>query len=326
MNWQTFISLIQKPNDSLFFVRSTQNETTIGKTISALLNSTGGTLIVGYDKINIHLTGYNQTDQWIDQFIETHFQKCEITSTFLFRANKKILLLDVKSSPMVHPYCSVFYQVNSGKIEPFTPTPPAEQPIKIKKDSLQTQANSPLNATPTPDTLPHSPDQLPSHSTQTLTPHSQPTSSNLNHNHSSHSLNLRQQHALSFVLDKGSIQNKQYRKLFNVSHKTAHVELAEMVQQDQLSIVGNGRSTCYQLRNQPEKHQKTDNMISKQQIELFINDNTAITQTMYAEEFNMDLADAINELQNYCLEGFLDKQIINNETHYVLCRASSYAS
>ena len=89
MNWQTFITLIQNPSNTIFFISSTLDEHKIGSTMCALLNTNGGTLVIGYDKINIHLTGYNQTDQWIDQFIDTHFKNSNITSTFLFRSNKK---------------------------------------------------------------------------------------------------------------------------------------------------------------------------------------------------------------------------------------------
>ena len=63
-------------------------------------------------------------------------------------------------------------------------------------------------------------------------------------------LNARQEKALHFISKQGSIKNKQYRKLFNVSHKTAHLELAELVQKQKVIIVGSGRSTCYRLPNQ----------------------------------------------------------------------------
>ena len=88
MNWQRFISLIQEQSDSTF-LSNTRQERLIGQTISALLNSKGGKLIIGYDKVNVHLTGYEQTDQWIDQFLGDHFKAAQISTTFLFRSNKK---------------------------------------------------------------------------------------------------------------------------------------------------------------------------------------------------------------------------------------------
>ena len=92
MNWQSFISLIQNQSDSTFFLSSTRQERIIGQILCGLLNTAGGQLIIGYDKVNVHLTGYEQTDQWIDQFLDNHFKNALISSTFLFRSNKKILL------------------------------------------------------------------------------------------------------------------------------------------------------------------------------------------------------------------------------------------
>ena len=85
MNWQAFIGLIQEQSENTFFLSNTRQERLIGQTTSALLNTLGGKLIIGYDKVNVHLTGYEQTDQWIDQFIADHFRNTSITSTFLFR-------------------------------------------------------------------------------------------------------------------------------------------------------------------------------------------------------------------------------------------------
>lgn len=58
-------------------------------------------------------------------------------------------------------------------------------------------------------------------------------------------INQRQQDALIYVNKEGNITNKKYRELFNVSHKTAHIELTDLVRIDKLSVQGKGRSTCY---------------------------------------------------------------------------------
>ena len=72
MNWQSFIHLIQKESDNTIFLKNAADSSLIGKTISALLNTHGGKLIIGYDKVNVHLTGFDQPDQWIEQFLETN--------------------------------------------------------------------------------------------------------------------------------------------------------------------------------------------------------------------------------------------------------------
>jgi len=59
--------------------------------------------------------------------------------------------------------------------------------------------------------------------------------------------NKRQQGALRYLNQEKSIQNKKYRELFQVSHKTAHLELIALVKEGLISATGAGRSTCYIL-------------------------------------------------------------------------------
>jgi predicted HTH transcriptional regulator len=61
-------------------------------------------------------------------------------------------------------------------------------------------------------------------------------------------LNDRQQRALDFVKREASIRNKMYRQLFSVSHKTAHLELVDLVAKGHIKSQGSGRSTCYVLK------------------------------------------------------------------------------
>ncbi len=60
-------------------------------------------------------------------------------------------------------------------------------------------------------------------------------------------LNHRQKNALDVIIDESSIRNKTYRSLFGVSHKTAHLELVDMVAKGYVESKGSGRSTCYVL-------------------------------------------------------------------------------
>lgn len=59
------------------------------------------------------------------------------------------------------------------------------------------------------------------------------------------SLNERQSRALAHLLEHQSIRNKKYRELFSVSHKTAHLELVDMVEKGYIQSTGSGRSTHY---------------------------------------------------------------------------------
>ena len=59
-------------------------------------------------------------------------------------------------------------------------------------------------------------------------------------------------------------------------------------------------------------------------LKAFLEQTTHITESLYADEFNMDLAQAINELQHYCDEGVLEKTLINNETCYIKAKQLSF--
>ena len=61
-------------------------------------------------------------------------------------------------------------------------------------------------------------------------------------------LNERQRQALAFMAGAQMIQNKKYRSLYSVSHKTAHLELTDMVNKGLIMTRGSGRSTHYILQ------------------------------------------------------------------------------
>ena len=344
MNWQSFISLIQNKSDSTFFLSSTRQERTIGQILCGLLNTAGGQLIIGYDKVNVHLTGYEQTDQWIDQFLDDHFKNAIISSTFLFRSNKKILILDIEKSQMELTFSGKYYKLHEGKIVEYTPI--IQQAIQ---SNIPQQIPNQIITQSMPQQLTNEKSFEYEKSTSTTFSQNQVeqgvenvNTENLNQNKTSdiltnnlekeepYSFNTRQMKAIDFITKQGSIKNKQYRKLFSVSHKTAHIELAELVQQNKLMIVGSGRSTCYRLPSSTNNIKKVSSIsvkeavIPRSLIDSFLASNSQITESMYADEFNMDLAQAINELQFYCEEGFLEKTLINNDVCYVKAKQLSF--
>jgi|GEM_PF-1557455 len=62
-------------------------------------------------------------------------------------------------------------------------------------------------------------------------------------------LNQRQQQALDYMGQYYQIQNKKYRALYAVSHKTAHLELTDMLNKGLIAVRGSGRSTHYILNS-----------------------------------------------------------------------------
>jgi predicted HTH transcriptional regulator len=60
-------------------------------------------------------------------------------------------------------------------------------------------------------------------------------------------LNKRQKRALHFITEHGAITNREYREAFNVSHKTAHIELTLLSDKKLVETQGAGRNTHYTL-------------------------------------------------------------------------------
>jgi predicted HTH transcriptional regulator len=62
---------------------------------------------------------------------------------------------------------------------------------------------------------------------------------------SGHGLNKRQKRVLDYIREHESISNKEYREMFSISHKTAHLELTMLCEKKILLCRGAGRSTRY---------------------------------------------------------------------------------
>ncbi|OGC03959.1 hypothetical protein A2276_05010 [candidate division WOR-1 bacterium RIFOXYA12_FULL_43_27] len=63
-------------------------------------------------------------------------------------------------------------------------------------------------------------------------------------------LNKRQLRAMQMIAEHGSICNREYREAFNISHKTAHIELTMLSDKKLVLTQGQGRSTCYVMPRQ----------------------------------------------------------------------------
>ena len=59
-------------------------------------------------------------------------------------------------------------------------------------------------------------------------------------------LNSRQKKTVTYLRNHKKITNRKFRDLFGVSHKTAHLELLELVEEGWIQRIGSGRSTRYQ--------------------------------------------------------------------------------
>lgn len=67
---------------------------------------------------------------------------------------------------------------------------------------------------------------------------------------SGYGLNKRQLRAMQMITEHGKTTNREYREAFNVSHKTAHIELTMLADKRLVLSEGSGRSTCYVMPGQ----------------------------------------------------------------------------
>ena len=69
---------------------------------------------------------------------------------------------------------------------------------------------------------------------------------------------------MNYVKEKGSITNKEYKKLTDVSKPTATRDLSELVEKDIFDIMGKGkRNICYFLTYKAKNEPKTKQMSQK---------------------------------------------------------------
>jgi predicted HTH transcriptional regulator len=75
---------------------------------------------------------------------------------------------------------------------------------------------------------------------------------------SGHELNKRQKRAVQHLMEHRIITNREYRDMFSVSHKTAHIELTLLADKGLVDSQGSGRSTRYVIRKKILSEYKTE--------------------------------------------------------------------
>lgn len=249
MNWSTIVSLLQKgEGDTQKFFTTLQTLDEFGTTLVAMANTHGGSIIIGFDLRNYHLTGCTLDEAWFQK--ATTF--CEPTIPFevasIERNNKTIILVTVPKQPAFCFYKNTYYVMNKASV--VIAETPLENPEVTPSPMLQIREEETENNSVTFEI--ELPEETETH--EMLNAEEQPTpryeAVTIQETRTStdpSKLNKRQKSALDFLYREQSIQNKKYRELFQVSHKTAHLELVEMVENGLILPSGAGRSTCYIL-------------------------------------------------------------------------------
>ena len=272
MNWQDILKYMNKGNtiDSKFFTR-VLNTADLGQALVAMSNTKGGIIFIGIDVKNYHLVGTTIDRDWVNEHI---MPKChpkpELDMSFFQKNDKVIAIIKiVQNYEKPYYYDNRCYVMETDKTQ-YTlieKTPVDEIGDDSESDVVSSHVNTEDISKITDDLIDlnedsHGIDQVDvddisiskltggvcAQDTKTdLVAHQLPDENFSIDSNSDASLNERQKNALKFIKREKTIKNKQYRLLFNVSHKTAHLELVDMVSKQFIQSQGSGRSTCYIL-------------------------------------------------------------------------------
>ncbi len=274
MVWEDFLSVIKEGESytSKFFP-SIESEDHLGPTLTAMANTKGGDIIIGFDIKNYHLRGTTLTRQWLNNLINSYCSpKPEIDIKFLEKNENSVAIISIlNTEKKPYYYKNKCYVLNLDKTNLSIMEKNNVNDFIFNKDSDNTsninEEEESINYKQ--EDLDKITDELEFLTTKESSPSSEKKELEkedvkqekvINSNNTDypivtpeHNLNTRQQKALAHIAQHSSIKNKAYRELFNVSHKTAHLELVDLVDKKLISSQGLGRSTCYVLNTQEQQ-------------------------------------------------------------------------
>ncbi len=275
MEWSDVLNYLQAgENSTTKFFTSIRSEDVLGSVIVGLYNAKGGCIFVGLDVKNFHLIGTNIDQNWVDSFVQAHCTPfISVRLEFIHKNDKTIVCMAIPEGIQKPAYYkNQCYRLQDT--EPYHPllekvTTPLFQLIETPKESICIEETE-LSESPHIDLtlLSSQPDLTEetldldilttellelSQALQTEEPLKKAASAipelklSISKVSSKPSLNSRQNQVLHYLKDHPQITNKNYRALYKVSHKTAHLELVDLVAKGYLVSQGAGRNTAYVL-------------------------------------------------------------------------------
>ncbi len=255
MEWSKLLKHIHEgENATVQFISKVDEEDDIFPSIIGMLNAKGGLVFVGLSTRTFHLNGTTIDSTWLHEKITQHCSpQFVLNCDTVIRNDKKILVVHVplgNNKPYTYKRKSYIREdkgvrfstleeerlmrdsnprlvkyINSPE-ETSAILPPKSTEPKIKKAPIKIEAPAQVQAS-------HS-----ALSSPVLVDSPAIEKTGIHH---------RQTQALEYLQHNAKIQNKEYRQLYNVSHKTAHIELVDLVNRGYIVQKGSGRNTCYQL-------------------------------------------------------------------------------
>jgi len=256
MDWNDILDLVTNgENKKVKFMARVMNENEIGPIIAAMSNNKlGGLIVIGFDLKNYHLIGSNIDFKWIeDNVLVNCYPRVHFETDTILKNEKKILVLKIfpgNSTPYFFKKKCYVCDDKFGRLASIEEESELRDRQKVDPGSEEISQHSFFTKTEkevVPETNEivfkkiENPDlNILKYNNNKLSTNKVPTEIELD-------LNERQQKVLDYLKTNFKITNKQYRNMHEVSHKTAHKELADLVNKGPLGTKGAGRSTCYVL-------------------------------------------------------------------------------
>ncbi len=230
MKWADVLEKIREgEGKNRKFLKRVEYEDDLGPYLIGMASSGGGEIIIGIDVHSYHLYGTSITQQWVDTLMRTHcYPSFSVSARAIEKDDKHVLYLHIPDGKQT-PY---FYKKAAYMMVEGIPTASGAY--------LETDFpfyHSPSNPEGSDSDIP---------SPETIFLNSKKDSFNENGVVQT-ALSPRQLQAIDYVEKHHQIQNKIYRKIMGVSHKTAHLELVDLVIRQIFISKGAGRSTRYVL-------------------------------------------------------------------------------
>jgi predicted HTH transcriptional regulator len=271
MNWEEILDYFQEGETSdLAFITTIENEKDLGPALVAFANKpNGGIIFLGIDLVNYHLIGTDVNVKWVESLIKNFCSPIfNVQIEVIERNDKKVMFINVPEGTH-KPYTflrkiylrdeknirlasleeeQTFSQNTVLKVADYNLMEPKfTEPSAEITDEVQIEL-TPINEEITADNL--ALDNLESDNLEPMIESIKTTDLMIDQacqviKKSLDHFNQRQRKTLTHVQQNYSIKNKEYRTLFGVSHKTAHLELIQLVAEGFLISKGAGRNTCY---------------------------------------------------------------------------------
>ena len=235
MLWTDVLSCLQRGNtESQRLLKSIDDVQDLGPAICGFANGKGGLIILGIDFKNYHLLGTPLDSKAVMEMVHANFTAApQLEINPVRRGDRVVLTIKIAESSKKPVYFNrqayLISTVAPFAPEVFVPTQPTTFHVLSTPVSSDSETSDTVGSDAVAIHAPAKWDREQGNLAEDVT------------------MNTRQRKSMDYLTTHAFISNKSYRAMFDISHKTAHLELVDLVNKGILIQQGNGRSTSYKL-------------------------------------------------------------------------------